>query len=330
MGFVLGVDGGNTKTVALVAKTSGRIVGYGRGGCADISAAPTEEPALAEIDRAVGAALAMAGTRHDSITVGYFCLAGADWPDDHAFLEDSLRRTYDHGRMFVANDAFGALRAGSPDGTGVVVTCGTGVAVAARNQAGEFWHSGFWAEPLCGVELGRQTLRAVYRAGLGIEPPTALTAAVLTRFGKPDEEQLLRGFEGRNVAPPTTAQLAALAPLLLDVAEAGDETAGRILREHGTTVAGYARAAAQRLGLDPATCTLVLNGGVFRHESTRLRSAILDGLGRRTGAAAAQDGGHEPAVGALLLALEAHGVRVGEQVMRELEASLPPAELYAS
>lgn len=330
MGFVLGVDGGNTKTVALIAKTSGHIVGYGRGGCADISAAPTEEPALAEIDRAVGAALAMAGTKHDSIAVGYFCLAGADWPDDHAFLEDSLRRTYDHGRVVVANDAFGALRAGSPDGTGVVVSCGTGVAVAARNSAGEYWHSGFWAEPLCGVELGRQALRAVYRAGLGIDPPTALTAAVLARFGKPDVEQLLRGFEGRNVAQPTTAQLAALAPLLLDVAEAGDETARRILREHGDTIAGYARAAARRLGLDPATCTLVLNGGVFRHRSRRLQSAILASLGRTTDTEQTRVDGHEPAVGALILALEARGVKVGEAVMRELTASLPPATLYAS
>ena len=41
MHFVLGVDGGNTKTIALVASLNGAILGAGRGGCGDIYNAPT-------------------------------------------------------------------------------------------------------------------------------------------------------------------------------------------------------------------------------------------------------------------------------------------------
>ena len=36
MQYVLAVDGGNTKTIALVAALDGTILGAGRGGCGDI------------------------------------------------------------------------------------------------------------------------------------------------------------------------------------------------------------------------------------------------------------------------------------------------------
>ena len=44
--LLLGVDGGRTKTVALVAEPGGAIVGAGRAGCADIHAAASAEPAI--------------------------------------------------------------------------------------------------------------------------------------------------------------------------------------------------------------------------------------------------------------------------------------------
>lgn len=326
MTHVLGVDGGNTKTVALVATDAGRIVGYGRGDCGDISAGPSEEYALTEITRAVDQALAMAGASRDELDVSYYCLAGADWPEDYAYLKEHLGRAGGQGRVLVGNDALGALRAGSSDGTGVVITCGTGIAAAARNPDGDFWHSGYWAEPLCGVELGRQALRAVFRAELGIDPPTLLTSAVLTAFGKADVTELLHGIEGRHAVKPTTRQLAGLAPMLLDGAAAGDATSVRIVTTHGATLGDYAEVAARKVGIDATTCTLVLNGGVFRHSSELLKSAVLERLGRVD----AVSRSHEPAVGALLLALEAGGSAVDRAVMGAVESSLPPAGLYSS
>ena len=49
-----------------------------------------------------------------------------------------LTRTSEH------NDAIGALRAGTPDGVGVAITCGTGIAIGARNHDGREWYSGNW------------------------------------------------------------------------------------------------------------------------------------------------------------------------------------------
>jgi len=59
--LLLGVDGGNTKTIAVVARRDGTAAGVGKSGLSDIHGAPTPSDGVAEIVRAVEAALAGAG-----------------------------------------------------------------------------------------------------------------------------------------------------------------------------------------------------------------------------------------------------------------------------
>ena len=89
MKFVLGVDGGNTKTLALVARADGVIVGTGRAGCGDIYGAGSPAAAIAEIERAVDLALKEAGIQTAQLRASAFSLAGADWPEDFQLLEDT-------------------------------------------------------------------------------------------------------------------------------------------------------------------------------------------------------------------------------------------------
>ena len=90
MDFVLGVDGGNTKTIALVANCDGVIVGAGRGGNSDIYGAGSPEAALAALDTALACALKAAGLTPDQLAAAAFSLAGADWPEDFALLRAAL------------------------------------------------------------------------------------------------------------------------------------------------------------------------------------------------------------------------------------------------
>lgn len=324
MHLALGVDGGNTKTIALLATAEGEIVGCGRAGCSDIFNAPSEAAALAELDKAVAAALG--GRSPAEIGASCFCLAGADWPEDHELLSYALTAR-GYGRLVtVSNDAIGALRAGTPDGVGVIVTCGTGVATGARNAAGETWHSGFWQEPMGGQEIGRLALWAVFRAELGIEPPTALTAPFLAQTGSATVEALLRRLFHRTDAL-STVEVSRLTPLVLGAAAAGDAAARAIVRDHGRRLAQYAVVAAARVGLDLATAPVVLAGGVFRHESSELVEALAAALPAGTTLVRAP---HEPASGALLLALERLGVAITPRVAARLRGTGPPSAFFAT
>src|SRR5262245_49809210 len=214
MTYVLGVDGGNTKTIALVARADGTVVGAGRGGCGDIYGDAGPSGAIAEIERAVLGALSAAGARADALEVGAFSLAGADWPEDFALFERELRRLGFGRKITVLNDALGALWAGARVGPAGSVVCGTGIAIGARGAEGPLWHGSFWLEPLGASDLGHRALRAIYRAELGLDPPTALTAHLLQFFDLPNVEAVLHSFTARGVTRPV--QFGQLARLLLD------------------------------------------------------------------------------------------------------------------
>jgi N-acetylglucosamine kinase-like BadF-type ATPase len=228
----------------------------------------------------------------------------------------------------VYNDAIGALRAGSADGTGVVVVCGTGAATGARAPDGQIWHSSFWQEPQGGLELSRKALAAVFRAELGIDPPTALTAAVLDFLGQPSIAEALHALTARNGARPKQARY--VVRMLLDVAERGDATARQIVCEHGAALGDYALVAARQVGIAALPFTLVLAGGVLRHPSALLAEALAGRVREAAPQVRVVRSSYEPAVGALLLALEAAGVSIDGAVMARLDASLPPTAFFAT
>jgi N-acetylglucosamine kinase-like BadF-type ATPase len=338
MSYVLSVDGGNTKTLALIADLHGRILAAGRSGCGDIyNAVPdpeagyatTEEMAIANIESAIRDALQAAGIESSELVAGVFNMAGADWPEDIALLRSAMQaRGFGH-TIVVQNDALGVLHAGSADYTGVSLVCGTAVATGARGPDGRVWHSSFWQdETQGGYHLGQKTLNAVYLSELGIEPPTSLTARVLRFFGLASVEAVLHLFTGRGQHPQVS--LGQLTPLLLDEAEAGDEVALRVVREHGRSLGNYVHAAARHVGIEQTAFTLVLAGGVFRHASNVLPEAIISRAREFSPALQPTRCRFEPIIGVLLTALEVAGVPIDDALLKRLEPTIPDATLFAT
>jgi N-acetylglucosamine kinase-like BadF-type ATPase len=303
--WVLGVDGGNTKTIAVVADADGVTRGIGQAGCSDIYNAATPERGMDEMEAAARRALGTAGVSADAIGAAAFSVAGADWPEDFALLEPGLRdRLGLAATPLVVNDALGALRTGSPEWTGIAVVSGTYNAVGARNARGEVFHLGFWPDGAGGRHLGRRGLDAVYRAELGIAPATALAERAFALYGVPDAIALLHEFTRRGGL--TDAEHDRLAPMLLDVADAGDAVAQGIVADAGRALGLQARASAAQIGMPLDGTRVVLTGGVFRHPSDRLAAATMAEL---PGTVPVR-GGPPPIAGALLLAYDRLGLAV--------------------
>jgi N-acetylglucosamine kinase-like BadF-type ATPase len=328
MKLVLGVDGGNTKTLALVAREDGVVLGAGRAGCGDIYGASSPAAAIGEIERAVNAALTEANITPPQLSAGAFSLAGADWPEDFRLLEESMRGRGYGQRIVVVNDAMGALRAGSPDGTGVVVACGTGAAVGARGRDGRVWHSSFWQKTQGADELSKRALRAVYQAELGIDPPTILTERILAIFEVRSVEELLHQLTARDV--PRSEKRGQLVRPLFDAADAGDAAARQILIAHGKALGDYAIVAARKVGLLDASFPLVLTGGVLRHPSPLLRQALIGRVREATPGIHAPPSRFEPAAGAVLLGLDLLGIQTDAALLEQLEKTLPDVAFFAT
>ena len=318
-GYFLGVDAGNSKTVALVADAAGHVLGWGRGGGGDIYV--SEKGALASVTAAAEAALSRAEITPVELAASCFSLVGADWPEDFAFWERELTAGGYGKCVRVVNDALGAVRAGTP-GDGVAVVCGTGAAVGARRGL-RVWHSSFWQEPVGGAELSERTLRAVYRAELGLGPETLLSESVQTHFGCSSIEGVLHQLTARETQ--LVKRQLSLSRILLDVAAAGDEVALSVVRQAGTTLGEYACVAARKVGLQ--SFLLVLAGGVLRHPGAALKDAVNARVLREFPDAKPRLSPFEPVVGALLLALETHAPVTD---YTPLKKSLPPLDFFTT
>lgn len=317
----VGVDGGNTKTVALVATPDGKIVGSARAGPGDIYGAASPAEAVANLLSAVRTALGSAGAAVDAVGAAAFSLAGADWPEDFELLRSELGAGLGGGvAPVVVNDAIGALRAGTPDGVGVSVVYGTGHAVGARSRTGAVWHSSFWGEPTGAVELGRAAVTALLRSGLSMGPPTSLERRALEEFRHPTVESLLHAFTRRGGLP--WREYGRLAPAVLDEAAAGDEVARAIVLRQVELLAGYAAHAAATVALVPPF-PLVIGGGVLRHPSLLVLETLSSGV---PGAELVRPE-FEPAVGGLLLAFDSAGLVPSAARLR---ATMPPTDLFAT
>lgn len=321
MVYVLGVDGGNTKTHAFVATCDGTVVGVGHAGCSDVYNAASEEAALAEAERAVRQALATAGLGPADLAAGAFSMAGADWPEDYAFLADAMTARGYGTRITVVNDALGALRAGT-DGPGVAVVCGTGIATGARGPDGWRWHTSFWQEAGGSGEFANRVIIAVSRAELGIDPPTSLTSRVLAATGAENVEGALHRIWNRHAPPPNVK--ARLTGAALEEAAGGDAAAMGIVTSLGQAMGDYAVAAGRRVQLGDEPFDLVLTGGVFRYPSALLQDAIVRQVRATYAAARPVRPALEPVAGAVLLALDLCDVGVTAAIRQRLAATSPP------
>ncbi len=322
--LVLGVDAGNSKTVAVVADTDGRVLGFGRSGNGDIYGAVSEQAAVSAVVAAAEAAMTAAYGAADHTRLGHaaFCLAGLDWVSDHEFWEAQLDRHWPGLSRTLHNDGFALLRAGEPTGLGVALSVGTGGAVVARGPERE-WTASFWlTDPLGGGELGKAAFAAVIRADLGIEPATCLTSMLLAHLGYDDVAAMLEDGTRRGGRPPTYA---ALARDVLDAARRGDAVAQRIVAGQGRSLARYARAACARVGLTGGATTVVLGGSVLSSENPALRDATVAALADELPDAHAVLSPRSPVVGAVAEAIaEIRGSVPPEVATRLADHRFPP------
>ncbi len=277
MTVVLGVDGGNTKTIALVASLSGAVLGVGRAGCGDIYGAPAVESAIGEIRSAVRIAFEQAGVGPDDIDFGVFSLAGADWPEDFALYRERLDALAPAG-FLVVNDGLGPLRLGSLSGVGVALVCGTGPAAGARGRDGREWAASWWIQDATGaVGVGQAALRSVYLERLSAGPATKLTPELLRIFDFPDVDTMLHNLTRRE---HRSYDIGKAARVVSELAQAGDSIAQRLVAEHAEPFVELARVSAAQVGLLECSESfpVVLSGSVFAHAGSPMAQAVSAGL----------------------------------------------------
>ncbi|WP_040950670.1 N-acetylglucosamine kinase [Gorillibacterium massiliense] len=301
MRYYLGVDGGGSKTHALITDENGRIAGKGQSGNGNHQTG--YNTAKANLHAAVEAALQQAGLGVCDIASAVFGLAGADRPADYRILTPLIAEFgLPHTRIVC--DTMIALRAGTTRPYGVVLICGTGTNSAGMGLGGEeFQCGGFnytFGDFGGGSGLAVEAFRTVIRAWDGRESPTLLTEMVLKALGHNTVDELFDEYldTGKPIPPD-------LAKLLFQAAAQGDHAALEILHKQGGELGKSACAVIRRLHLEAETFDVVLAGSVLtRGNSPFITSRIKEAVNAAAPKASVVTLTVEPVVGAVWMAME--------------------------
>lgn len=268
MNYVIGVDGGGTKTLALLADRDGHVIASGVSGASNYTAVGFEA-ACAALESAIDLARKNHPGEISALCLG---LAGAGRQDDMEHFQIWAFTKFPGTAVKVVNDAEILLAIGSPTGAALALICGTGSIVYGRTTTGELIRAGGWGylfgDEGSGYAIGVATLRAVMQEYDGRGPATVLTELVLERRGLSSPAELVRSIYG---AESPRLEVASLSDLVEQAASQGDRVALAILDEAARELSRTVAVVYPKLGT--ATAPLVISGGTILH-GTYLQTAF--------------------------------------------------------
>ena len=309
MEYFLGVDGGATSTALAMCDREGRVLGIGRGGPSNHILAPGgEERARSAVLNALNGALAAAGLDRPAFEAAHFGMTGISRDSEPARAFAAVVGPLLTARiMRIESDASVALAGALACRPGVVVIAGTGSVSLGRDPQGQEARAGGWGylfgDEGSGFALGLGGVRAALHAHDGTGPSTVLETEIPRQFGRSLGEIPLLFYESRIRRP----EIAALASAVTAAAAAGDPVAVSLVNTGAEGLAAIAAAVVRRLTWPDGTAAVAPVGGVFKAGPVIL-APLKAAIASRAPSAVLVPPRFEPAVGALLLAMQAAGV----------------------
>ena len=306
MKLFLGVDGGQSSTMAVIGDHTGRILGLGQDGpCNHVkSAAEGREKFIRVIGGCIRTACEQAAI---PATTNFeaACLGFSGGPADKQQILASFLQT---SNLNVTNDAIIALTGAHAGGPGVITIAGTGCISFARNAVGKLTRAGGWGfmfgDEGGGFDLTRQALRAALRHHEGWGPPTMLHDMLLEATGCSDANVLLHAFYTTDYPRP---RIASFSKLVDQAANAGDQVALTLLNNAAQELATITAASRGQLFQPGEPCRVSPIGGVF---GSQILSQRFQMLAEFSDGVLVGQPLHGPAIGALLEAYKLAGLTV--------------------
>jgi N-acetylglucosamine kinase-like BadF-type ATPase len=327
--IVFGIDGGGTKTAAIILDAIGHVLGFGEGGPSTYGTVP-RDVTRSSIAEAISDASQSAGLREPAFSSGFIGLGNVVSDADRNAIREIAAGLMlaPEERIGVDHDCRVALAGGLSGRPGIVLISGTGTSCYGRNAAGESWRSGGWG-PLIddegsGYWLGIQALRAAVRDYDGRGRHSLLAELVRDHLQLKDMNDLMNRLYAAGM---TRTDIARLSVLVYLAASEGDTVAVEVIQAGCRSMAECVLAVANRLKMRSDEIDLALVGGqtlagpvflgpietaIHRHlPGTRILQAELS-----------------PAAGAGILALQELGVEVGPSVLDNIRRGMQkPARL---
>jgi len=318
MTYVMGVDGGGSKTHAVITDAKGHVLGVGRSsGCNHQTLGI--DSAMRNLKAAVEETLSAARLSCEDLDFVHYALAGADREADFRLLREAIERELPSIRRWeITSDAMAGLRSGTTDNTGVVLINGSGTNAVGRSKDGRIVQVGgfgyLYGDYAGGEQIAIETFRYAVRSWEQREIPSILTRKVPEFLGYSSMEQMVGDYLDRQVASVPGE----LTIVLHAAAEEGDELSIRLLKLVGRELGLAASSVIKRMGsfaIDHAI-PIVLAGSIFQKgRSSWLLSELKQTVQSEHPDTEFVIPEMEPVYGAVLLAMDGAGIATGGNML---------------
>jgi len=301
-GFVVGVDGGGTKTIGELADRQGTSVAAYDVGPTNPNVVGVEESARTLCDL-IRHLVVQASCPLNSLQRIVLGLAGGGAEKVQKEIREKVQRClYGDGPpvfpIQVVTDVRIALEGAFGGGPGIALVAGTGSSVMYKTTQGDVGLTGGWGRILgdegSGYFIGLEALKAVTRDYDGVVPSGALREALAARFDLGSRYQIIEAVY-RQQFP-----VASLAPLVFELAARSDGVSHEILEHAAALLANHVGAALSHM--EEGTIGVVLTGGLVEHD-TPYRSILMSELTDRFPRVRIQSRLFSPVHGAVMMAL---------------------------
>jgi glucosamine kinase len=316
--FVLGIDGGATKTLAAVLDLQSGALHLGQGGPSNEDSVGTQA-AVQALLQAADEATEKAGIAGEQLDAAVIALAGTDTAAVAQHLHAQRSEEW-----IVVNDVVAAWATATDAQPGIGVISGTGSNVLGVGVDGRAWRAGGWGHLLgdegSGYWLGIESIKAALRDREDSGPETALSEAAAEFFGVGNVESLAARVYSK---PLSKSEIASFATETAKQAAHGDAVSRALYERGAQELGGQIAAVIRRTGLEgPFPVGLIGSafkaGAVFVEPLTRAvhelapeaRVSVVD---------------MAPVGGSLLLALRAcgcEGTLAGVELERLIDEAL--------
>lgn len=301
MKYIIGMDGGGTKTHCLITDSNSKILFECTGAASNFLVKGTEvvSQTLLNLINECKDNLKIDYSDIDAVLIG---TTGAGRPPDAEKLEKDFS-AYAKAKgarlsLFkVESDARIALEGAFSGKPGSILIAGTGSIMFGKDGAGKIHRVGGFGRYLgdegSGLAIGRKGLVAVSKHFDGRGSDTLITKILNDKFGIGSQEKLISEIYKNNF------DMASVAPIVLEAADGGDKAALKIINEETGELIEHI--SAMRRKLNQPRMNLSFIGGIISSKniySALLRKKIADDLPEIN----LQEPDYPPAMGAVLMA----------------------------
>ncbi len=254
--FFLGVDGGGSKTTAVVYSGDGKYICSAVGESINYCSVGLENARQAMTD----IINRLSVKEFDCAVIGSAALGGRASDEETASFCSGIINSK---KIIMDSDLYIALEATDSDGECAAVISGTGSMAVMRNADSEIKTAGGWGYILgdegSGYSIGLSGIKAAIRGAEKSAPETALTQKCLEYFGITDIFDLIDLYYNKSVSRKITA---AFAKEVIASADFGDSVAEKIIESEAKSLSETVLSIIENADKN---IKIGLWGGIFQH-----------------------------------------------------------------